>query len=99
MVTNKDLGRTIRRLRQDQHLSIKALASKAAVPTETLGAIEEGHGNPTAGVLHDLAGALGITVGQLVLAAEAEAVRDGERRLIPKEFEQHFGHLPTDGEG
>ena len=22
-----------------------------------------------------------------------------ERRLTPQEFEQHFGHLPTDGEG
>ncbi len=25
--------------------------------------------------------------------------RHGERRLTPEEFEQHFGHLPTDGEG
>lgn len=28
-----------------------------------------------------------------------EGERYGERRLIPEEFEQHFGGLPTDGEG
>ncbi|MCA1698597.1 MAG: hypothetical protein LC790_06705 [Actinobacteria bacterium] len=25
--------------------------------------------------------------------------RQGGRRLAPAEFEQHFGHLPSDGEG
>jgi hypothetical protein len=28
-----------------------------------------------------------------------EGKRHGERRLTPEEFEQHFGRLPTDGEG
>jgi hypothetical protein len=28
-----------------------------------------------------------------------EGERYGERRLTPEEFEQHFGRLPTDGEG
>jgi hypothetical protein len=28
-----------------------------------------------------------------------EGERRGERRLTPEEFEQHFGRLPTDGEG
>jgi hypothetical protein len=28
-----------------------------------------------------------------------EGERHGERRLTPEEFEQHFGRLPTDGEG
>jgi hypothetical protein len=45
--------------------------------------------------------------GCLVLAPWAtretslEAILDraGGRRLSPEEFDRHFGHLPTDGEG
>jgi hypothetical protein len=33
------------------------------------------------------------------LSAKAMLARYGERRLTPEEFEQHFGQLPTDGEG
>jgi hypothetical protein len=30
---------------------------------------------------------------------KAMLARHGERKLTPEEFEQHFGQLPTDGEG
>jgi hypothetical protein len=33
------------------------------------------------------------------LSVRAMLARHGERRLSPEEFEQHFGRLPTDGEG
>jgi hypothetical protein len=33
------------------------------------------------------------------LSVEAMLARYGERRLTDDEFEQHFGQLPTDGEG
>ncbi len=33
------------------------------------------------------------------LSVRAMLARYGERRLTPEEFEQHFGELPTDGEG
>jgi hypothetical protein len=33
------------------------------------------------------------------LSVEAMLARHGERELTPEEFERHFGHLPTDGEG
>jgi hypothetical protein len=33
------------------------------------------------------------------LSVKAMLARHGERRLTPEEFEQHFGQLPTDGEG
>jgi hypothetical protein len=33
------------------------------------------------------------------LSVKAMLARHGERRLTPEEFEQHFGRLPTDGEG
>jgi transcriptional regulator with XRE-family HTH domain len=73
------LGRTIRRLRQAQHLTIAALASKAGLSANQPGAIELGHGNPTFTTLSALAGALGVTPSELVRAAEAETegmVRD-----------------------
>jgi hypothetical protein len=33
------------------------------------------------------------------LSVKAMLSRHGERDLTPEEFEQHFGALPTDGEG
>ncbi|MGA9316300.1 MAG: hypothetical protein WBV77_16935 [Solirubrobacteraceae bacterium] len=33
------------------------------------------------------------------LSEKAMLARHGERKLTPEEFEQHFGQLPTDGEG
>lgn len=33
------------------------------------------------------------------LSVQAMLARHGERQLTPEEFERHFGHLPTDGEG
>ena len=33
------------------------------------------------------------------LSVKAMLSRHGERELTPEEFEQHFGALPTDGEG
>jgi len=41
--------------------------------------------------------------GRLVLRPDLSVVailaRHGERALTPEEFDRHFGHLPTDGEG
>ncbi len=41
--------------------------------------------------------------GRLVLrpdlSVKAVLARHGEHELSADEFEQHFGHLPTDGEG
>lgn len=33
------------------------------------------------------------------LSVKAMLSRNDERELTPEEFEQHFGRLPTDGEG
>lgn len=94
------LGRVIRRLRQGRCLSIEALAHEAGMSPGRLGRVERGQGNPKVSELLALSKALGVTVTQIVLAAEdEEASCHGERRLTPEEFEEHFGHLPTDGEG
>ncbi len=78
MHTTKDLGRAIRRLRQDRHLSIEALARKAGISAGHLGVIERGRGNPRLDKLFALSDALGVTFTDLVRAAEAEAADGGE---------------------
>jgi XRE family transcriptional regulator, regulator of sulfur utilization len=73
------LGRAIRRLRQDRHLSIEALARKAGMSAGHLGVIERGRGNPRLETLFALAGALGVTFEALVSGPEDEAPDGGER--------------------
>jgi XRE family aerobic/anaerobic benzoate catabolism transcriptional regulator len=75
MPTNKDLGRAIRRMRQAQHLTIKALALEGGISPRHLGVIERGYGNPRLETLLGLADALGVTLGQLMRIAEAEGHR------------------------
>jgi transcriptional regulator with XRE-family HTH domain len=96
------LGQAVRRERHAKGLTIKALARKAGMSTGHLGRIERGHGNPKWDTLSALASALDMSVFVLLrpdLSVEAMLARHGERRLTPEEFEEHFGHLPTDGEG
>ncbi len=72
------LGRAIRRLRQDRHLSIEALARKAGMSAEHLGVIERGRSNPRLETLYALADALCIMPSELFLAAKAETADGGE---------------------
>lgn len=96
------LGQAVRRHRHTKGLTIEALARKAGMSTGHLGRIERGHGNPRWDTLSTLASALDMPLSVLLRPApsvEAMLARHGERRLTPEEFEEHFGHLPTDGEG
>lgn len=96
------LGGAVRRHRQAKGLTIKALAHEAGMSTGHLGRIERGHGNPRWDTLCALASALDMSLSALLrpdLSVNAILARHGERRLTPEEFAEHFGHLPTDGEG
>ncbi len=75
------LGHAIRRLRQAQHLSIAALARVSGVSAKHLNKIELGQRNSTFEKLDALAGALGVTLGQLVCAAETKT--EGEPHDAP----------------
>lgn len=101
--SSTQLGHAIRRLRLARRLSLESLAGDSQMHPTYLSAIERGLRNPTWIKLCDLAQALKITVSQLARAAEVEAFgaiySPDQRRLTPEEFEQHFGHLPIDGEG
>jgi len=72
--TNAALGRAIRRLRQQQDLTIEALALDADMHPTYLSGIERGVRNPSWGKLCGLAGALGVAVSMIAADAEREII-------------------------
>ncbi|MGE0542294.1 MAG: helix-turn-helix domain-containing protein [Dehalococcoidia bacterium] len=60
------LGRRIRQLRTEQGLTLDALAGRAGISTAMLSKMERGAVNPTLVVAVRVAGALGMTISQLV---------------------------------
>jgi transcriptional regulator with XRE-family HTH domain len=96
------LGVAIRHMRHDRGLTIEDLAFKAGIHHTHLSRIERGHGNPKWDTLRAIASGLDVSLSTLLYSAAAEEetlAREEERKLTPEEFEQHFGDLPTDGEG
>jgi len=67
-----DLGRAIRRLREQHGLSIEALAAAADMHPTYLSGIERGHSNPTWTKLRGLAKGLNITIAAIVMEAETD---------------------------
>jgi transcriptional regulator with XRE-family HTH domain len=64
--TPRQMGRQIKRLRTAKGLSQYALAKQAGISREYLRTLEEGHSDPTIGMLQKLAKALGVNVGRLL---------------------------------
>jgi transcriptional regulator with XRE-family HTH domain len=73
MPSNQDLGRAIRRLRQARKLTIETLAFAAEMHPTYLSGIERGRRNPTWTKLCWLAGALSVSMSEIVNTAEQEA--------------------------
>jgi transcriptional regulator with XRE-family HTH domain len=71
------LAANLRRLRVARHLSMSALARLTSTSKATLSAIENGHGNPTVETLALLAGALNVSLSELL-----EEVEVGEVRIV-----------------
>jgi transcriptional regulator with XRE-family HTH domain len=82
------LGSNLRRLRIARNLSISQLARDTSMSKATLSGVESGRGNPTVDTLAALAGALGVSIADLlespsigevciVRAAEADPGRQG----------------------
>jgi transcriptional regulator with XRE-family HTH domain len=85
MPSNPDLGRAIRRLRQARN-SIETLAFAAEIHPTYLSGIERGRRNPTWDKLCGVAGALNVSMSEIVNTAEQEAevaraVRDARARI------------------
>jgi transcriptional regulator with XRE-family HTH domain len=60
------LASNLRRLRVARHLSLSELARATSVSKATLSGIERGRANPTVDTLAALAGAMGISIGDLL---------------------------------
>lgn len=97
------LGRAIERVREEHGMTPAELAAAAGVKRRRLVALEAGRLDPDYDLLVPLAQALGVRLSTFFIRAEALSpsplLAPGERRLTSEEFEEHFGHLPTDGEG
>lgn len=84
--TTRDMGRAIRVLRRQRGLSIEALAFAAGLHPTYLSGIEREGRNPSLLKLWALAEALGVSLGQMVGIAEAQArVRCGIKRVLADE--------------
>lgn len=94
MTTNESIafGRRLRQLRTERGVSKDHLARKTGIHPTAIRRFERGNREPLLKSILRLADGLGVQPGALLDTL-------GERRLTPDEFEQHFGHLPTDGEG
>jgi transcriptional regulator with XRE-family HTH domain len=71
------LAANMRRLRVARHLSLSQLARDTSTSKATLSAIERGRGNPTVDTLSLLAGALRVSIAELLTEPPA-----GEMRIV-----------------
>jgi transcriptional regulator with XRE-family HTH domain len=85
------LASNLRRLRIAGHLSQSELARVTSMSKATLSGIERGRGNPTVDTLASLAGALGVSIAELLVEPEL-----GEVRIVRS---AQAGPLPLDRTG
>ena len=85
-------GQRLRKRRTERGISQDELADRTGIHPTAIGRLERGLREPRLKTILRLAEGLGLQPGKLLDYL-------GERRLTPEEFEQHFGDLPTDGEG
>ena len=64
------LGKAIRQLRGKRGLTQVGLGDEAGITGRSLSLIEQGHANPKWATVGDIAGALGISMGELAKLAD-----------------------------
>jgi transcriptional regulator with XRE-family HTH domain len=69
------LAANLRRLRIARHLSLSALARATGISKATLSGVENRRSNPTVDTLAALAGALGVSLGELIERAPLGEIR------------------------
>src|SRR6185436_11336966 len=65
------LGKNIKQLREARGLTQQQIAKLAGVPRATWAHLESGDANPTLGVLHKAAGALQVSIEELISSPRA----------------------------
>jgi transcriptional regulator with XRE-family HTH domain len=68
------VGDNVRRLRERAGLSLRELATRAALSTSTLSNLEAGTGNPGVETLVHISGALGVPFSELVMPHEPDVL-------------------------
>jgi transcriptional regulator with XRE-family HTH domain len=68
------VGQRIRALRERQELSLRALAARCDLSINAISQIERGENSPTVASLHQLAGALGVSITELFRGDHEHAV-------------------------
>lgn len=78
------VGKQVRQLRKQAHLTLQSLSTRADVSVGLLSQIERGLGNPSFNTLVQLAHALGVPVARLMHEADGQSpvVRRSERRRL-----------------
>lgn len=78
-----NLGESMRRLREEQQLSLRALAERTGFSASFLSQVENGQASPSIASMERIAAALGVTLSQFFQTAEGKAapavVRVAER--------------------
>lgn len=70
------LGQAIQRVREKKGETQKVVAQRARIAIPTLSMIEGGNSNPTWATVHDIAGALGVSMGDLAKLADKLAASE-----------------------
>ena len=79
------LGNNVSQLRATRGLTQQQLARLAGIPRATWAHLESGGGNPTLAVLHRVAGALQVSIEELVAPARAAARHHPASSLITRQ--------------
>ena len=76
MTDNKDVevGRNIRSLREARRLSLREVATHSGLSINAISRIERGESSPTVASLHQIAGALGVTITEFFTSGSEETV-------------------------
>jgi transcriptional regulator with XRE-family HTH domain len=77
------LGENLRQLRAARGLTQAQLAKSAGVPRATWANLESGDANPTLHVLHAVAGALGVSIEELLRPPRAACVLHPRESIVP----------------
>jgi transcriptional regulator with XRE-family HTH domain len=84
-----NLGEAVRRLRERQHMSLRALAEKTDFSPSFISQVEHGQASPSISSMERIALALGVTLGEFFQWTEKKVplvVRVGERHGLNSEW-------------
>ena len=97
------LGPSVRRLREEQQLSLRALAERTGFSASFLSQVENGQASPSIASMEKIATALGVTLGEFFQSAGADrqpVTRSDARPILHSEWSRaRIEALGMSGEG